>query len=111
MIGIFGVGGKRAGVALGEQVEIRTRFRNEQSLELDITKEWLEFRGLAASRLRLFQISNGVLTQVDISRLRRPFISTDIGAIRAHFGEVYSWFIRRGCVIELNGVPVEALTF
>src|SRR5438552_3952333 len=36
LIGIFGVGGKRAAVALGEQVEIRTRFRSERTFEIDI---------------------------------------------------------------------------
>jgi hypothetical protein len=37
LIGIFGVGSKRAGIALGEHVEIRTRYRKERSLQLDIT--------------------------------------------------------------------------
>ena len=32
LIGIFGVGGKRAGVALGELVEIRTRHNNGKSI-------------------------------------------------------------------------------
>ena len=45
-------------------------------------------------------------TQVDISRLRRPFVATDVGALRAHFGQIYSWFIRQGCVIELNGMAI-----
>jgi len=42
IIGIFGVGGKRAGIALGERVQIRSRFKNEDSFEIDISKEWLE---------------------------------------------------------------------
>lgn len=41
VIGIFGVGSKRAGIALGEQVEIRTRFRGERTFELNLTPEWL----------------------------------------------------------------------
>ncbi len=110
MIGIFGVGSKRAGVALGEQVEIRTRFRNEQSLELDITKEWLESDDWRLAAYEIPEIDRGT-TQVDISRLRRPFVGTDIGTLRAHFGEVYSWFIREGCVIELNGVAIQPLEF
>jgi hypothetical protein len=39
--GMFGVGGKRAAVALGERVEITTGFRREKSLQLDLTSEWL----------------------------------------------------------------------
>ena len=41
MIGVFGVGGKRAGIALAEHVTIKTRFQSEESSELNITKEWL----------------------------------------------------------------------
>ena len=36
MIGVFGVGSKRASIALGEQVEIRTRFRREATHQLDM---------------------------------------------------------------------------
>ena len=105
VIGIFGVGSKRAGIALGEQVEIKTRFRGEQSLELDITKEWLELEDWRLAAYEIPDMERGT-TQVDISRLRRPFVATDVGALRAHFGQIYSWFIRQGCVIELNGMAI-----
>jgi len=42
LIGIFGVGGKRASIALGEHVEIKTRHKKQGSFQLDITKDWLE---------------------------------------------------------------------
>src|SRR6266481_6915838 len=41
LIGIFGVGGKRAGIALAENIVIKTRFQEEESSQLDITPEWL----------------------------------------------------------------------
>ncbi|MGJ4907829.1 ATP-binding protein [Bradyrhizobium sp. HKCCYLS2033] len=110
VIGIFGVGSKRAGIALGEQVDIRTRFRSGQSLELNITREWLENEDWKLAAYEIPDIERGT-TRVEISRLRRPFISTDIGALRVHFGQTYSWFIRNGCVIEVNGVGVGAEDF
>ncbi len=76
MIGIFGVGSKRAGVALGEHVEIKTRFRNERSLELD-TKEWLESDDWHLNAYEIPAIDRGT-TQVDILKLRRPFVPTDM---------------------------------
>ncbi len=42
VIGIFGVGSKRAGIALGETVKIQTRYKKEASYEIEITKSWLE---------------------------------------------------------------------
>jgi hypothetical protein len=44
VIGIFGVGGKRAAVALGERVEIKTRFKKDKSLQIDLTSDWLTAR-------------------------------------------------------------------
>jgi histidine kinase/DNA gyrase B/HSP90-like ATPase len=110
VIGIFGVGSKRAGIALGEQVDIRTRFKSGQSLELNITREWLESEDWRLAAYEIPEIERGT-TQVEISRLRRPFVSTDIGALRAHFGQTYCWFIRDGCVIEINDVPVDPEDF
>ncbi|MBN9597923.1 MAG: ATP-binding protein [Afipia sp.] len=77
-IGIFGVGSKRAGIALGEQVEIRTRREQERSLELDITKEWLESDDWELAAYEIPEIPPST-TRIDISRLRRPFAKTDIG--------------------------------
>ena len=110
VIGIFGVGSKRASIALGEHVEIKTRFRGERSLEMDITTEWLKSGGWKLAAYEIPDIERGT-TQVDISRLRRPFIATDIGALPVHFGETYSWFIRNGCIIKLNGVDIDPLEF
>ncbi|SEI21932.1 ATP-binding protein [Tardiphaga sp. OK245] len=109
-IGIFGVGSKRAGIALGEQVEIRTRLRSERSLELDITKEWLESEDWELAAYEIPEIAPST-TQIDISRLRRPFIKTDIGDLRAHIGETYGWFIDRGCSIEVNEVATGSENF
>lgn len=110
VIGIFGVGSKRAGIALGEHVDIRTRFKNERSLELNITKEWLESEDWRLAAYEIPGIEKGT-TQVEISRLRRTFVSTDIGALRVHFGQTYGWFIQHGCVIKVNGIPIDAENF
>ena len=110
VIGIFGVGSKRASIALGEHVEFKTRFRGERSLEMDITTEWLKSGDWKLAAYEIPDIEKGT-TQVDISRLRRPFVPTDIGALRVHFGETYSWFIRNGCIIKLNGVDIDPEEF
>jgi hypothetical protein len=110
VIGIFGVGSKRAGIALGEQVEIRTRFKSERSLELNITKEWLESEAWQLAAYEIPDVEKGS-TQVDISRLRRPFVSTHIGALRVHLGQTYSWFIQNGCIIRVNGVAIDPQGF
>jgi hypothetical protein len=109
-IGIFGVGSKRAGVALGEQVEIRTRHNDARSFELDITKEWLQSDDWEIAAYEIPDITPGS-TRIDISRLRRPFAKTDIGDLRAHLAETYSWFLESGCIIKVNDTLIAPETF
>jgi hypothetical protein len=110
LIGIFGVGSKRAGIALGEEVQIRTRFGNERSLEIDITKEWLRAPDweLAAYEIPDFKPRT---TAVDISYLRKPFTQQDVDEIIVHLGETYDWFLQQGCTIAVNGNLVSARSF
>src|SRR5216684_111563 len=110
LIGIFGVGGKRASIALGERVEIKTRYHKEQTFELDITREWLESPDWELARYEIPDISQGT-TQVEISHLRKPFSQQNIDELLTHFGETYAWFIERDCAIEVNGTAVGPLTF
>lgn len=110
LIGIFGVGGKRAGVALGEHVEIRTRYKKEASFQLDITNDWLLSEDWELAAFEIPDISPGT-TSVDIARLRQTFDEEDVEHIRTHIGETYEWFISEGCTIRLNGDRIEGVAF
>ena len=111
LIGIFGVGGKRAAVALGERVEIRTRFKKEKSLQIDLTTEWLQEPG--EWMLPVYEVPDLPVgcTVVDVSKVRQTFDKDDVEVIRAHLGETYSWYISNGCEIRLNGEAVKPITF
>jgi hypothetical protein len=110
LIGIFGVGGKRAGVALGELVEIRTRHNKGKSIQIDLTKEWIESPSWDLDIYEVPEIAPGTTT-VDITKVRQGFDKDDVDLIRQHLGETYSWFINQGCAIELNGELIEPITF
>lgn len=110
LIGIFGVGGKRAGVALGEQVEIRTRAKGDKSLQLDITSDWLATEDWDLAAYEIPDIPQGTTT-IEISKLRQSFSDEDAEEMRAHLGEAYRWFIAEGCEITLNKKPVEPIAF
>jgi hypothetical protein len=111
VIGIFGVGGKRAAVALGERVEIRTRFKKEKSLQIDLTTEWLQEPG--EWKLPVYEVPDlpPSCTVVDVSKLRQTFDTNDVETVREHLSETYSWYIHNGCEIRLNGKAVKAITF
>ena len=92
LIGIFGVGGKRACIALGEHVEIKTRFKRDKTFQLDITKDWLEIDQWEIPVYTTGNIEPGT-TSVAISRLRKPFTQENVEEIRSHAGETYAWFL------------------
>lgn len=110
LIGIFGVGGKRAGIALGEQVEIRTRFEKEQAFELDISRDWLNTDDWEMPLYAIEDFPPGT-TIVEISRLREQLDDAQVAEMCTHLGETYSTFLKNGCRMKLNGEPVPALDF
>jgi hypothetical protein len=110
VIGVFGVGGKRAGIALAEQVIIKTRFLTEESCQLDITPEWLLNEDWNLPAYVIPDVEPGT-TQVDMSHLRKSLKQSDIDNLRTHLGETYDWFLNRGCTISVNGLSIEPLNF
>jgi len=110
LIGIFGVGGKRAGIALGELVEIRTRHKMGKSIQIDLTNEWIESPSWDLDIYEVPDIDPGSTT-VDITKVRQGFDKDDVEQFRQHVAETYSWFINQGCVIELNGTPISPTFF
>src|ERR1700730_16643152 len=92
VIGVFGVGGKRAGIALAEHVTIKTRFQEEESCELNITQAWLQTEDWNLPAYTIPDIEPGT-TEVDMSHLRKSLRTEDINDLRIHLGETYSWFL------------------
>lgn len=110
-IGIFGVGSKRAVVALAETVTIKTRHRNSDSYQIDITKDWLESSDWGIPHYQIPDIEEGVTT-IDLSALRKTFDEGDVSSLRDHIGETYEWFLRNeDCKIQVNGIKVKPRAF
>jgi hypothetical protein len=110
VIGIFGVGSKRAGIALGERVEIRTRFARQRSCQMDITPEWLQSSDWHLTAYEIPDIAAGT-TEVEISYLRKPFSRADVDEIRVKLGEIYDWFLQNGCTLRVNRRTVDPISF
>ena len=110
IIGVFGVGSKRASVAIGEHVEIKTRHKSAATYQLDITREWLETPDWTLPSYQIADIAQRT-TRVEISKLRRPFIVADIDQLKLHFAETYSWFIKQGCSIKVNNTKLAPIQF
>ncbi|UWQ32181.1 ATP-binding protein [Leisingera sp. M527] len=110
LIGNFGVGGKRASVALGEHVVITSRNNRQGSYQIEITKDWLADEDWKIDVNQVPNITPNT-TDVSISQVRQCFTQRDLEDLNRHLEATYANFIRQGCEIFLNGSPVGITTF
>lgn len=110
-IGIFGVGSKRAVVALAENVVIKTHRKGDKTYQIDVTSDWLESPVWDIPAYEIPNIPEGV-TSIDLSALRKTFSATDIDHLKQHLGETYGWFLdQRDCKILVNDESIKSLGF
>jgi len=112
VIGYFGVGSKRAVVALAQDVAIHSRFQNERSFTVKFDEHWIteepDWHLPYAESKRLLP---AYTTLIELSKLRVHVTRDEIEALRKHLSEVYSKFLDRGAVINVNGVRLGAINF
>lgn len=111
LIGVFGVGSKRAAIALAESVIIRTRQGSEATFQLEITKEWSETDDWEIPYYEVDPAPEGS-TRVLMSVLRRKVTNEIVDALGAHFGAVYGTFLESArFFLRVNGDLVSAIRF
>lgn len=110
LIGNFGVGGKRASVALGELVTITSRHKKQDSFQIVIDKDWLADEDWRIDVNRVPNLEPQT-TQVSISEVRQSFSQSDLDDLYKHLEATYATFISQGCRIFLNGDPVGVTVF
>jgi hypothetical protein len=109
-IGVFGVGSKRAVIALGEVVSLKTHHHGDRSFQIDITKEWLESPSWELAAYEIPPIEPGITT-VELGALRRGIAEQDVESLRTHIGEVYSHFLGENCTINVNEKQIIPVRF
>jgi hypothetical protein len=110
-IGIFGVGTKRAVVALAKDVRIRTRFGDGDTFQIEFDDAWLNDEDW---RLPLYQVESIAPggTQVELQKLRVVLTDEAEEQLRRHLGATYGRFISHpGVTLRLNGKPIAARFF
>lgn len=110
-IGIFGVGTKRAVVALAQEVRIRTMQRGK-TYEVDFDDDWLKQDG--NWELPYYEVDNipPGTTQIELTKLRRPLSDDTISQLTKHLGATYAKFLKKRKVrICLNGDPIPPVIF
>ena len=102
VIGYFGVGSKRAVIALSQDIEIHSRFEREKPFVVKLDDYWVT---KDPSWLLPYDESTRQLdpytTLVELNRLRIQITSAEIEELKKHLQEVYAKFIDRGAIIKV----------
>ena len=92
VIGIFGVGTKRAVVALAQDIRITTRYQDEETYRIEFDDEWLESEDW---ELQLYEV-DGIdrsTTIIDLHRLRFSLTTDLISQLMKHVQATYAKFL------------------
>lgn len=111
IIGLFGVGSKRAVVALAEEVRILTRHKDGSTYQIDIDASWLESDTWEMPVYEVGDIPENT-TIIDLSKLRLHLSADDEANLRNHLAETYACYLKKpNFQINLNGIDVKSKEF
>ncbi len=106
-IGIFGVGTKRAVVALAQDIRIKTRRKDGNSHQVEFDDNW--FMSSEDWHLPVYEISDidANSTIIEMTRLRIRIDNIKIESLMQHLGATYSKFLRhKNLNVKLNNIEV-----
>lgn len=105
-IGIFGVGTKRAVVALAQEIKIKTRHKKHTTFEIDIDDTWLENDDWEIPVYENDNIHEGT-TVIELQRLRIHISEESIAQLSHHLAATYAKFLTNNKVtIRVNETPL-----
>lgn len=110
-IGIFGVGSKRAVIALSQRIRISSRHLTKKTLAIEIDDEWIKDPDWTIPVYEVDPISTGS-TIINLDKLRDALNEEDHDRLINHFGATYALFIDSGKIeISVNGIPIKPVFF
>jgi hypothetical protein len=110
-IGIFGVGTKRAVVALAQDVKITTRFSKEKTSQIDFDDNWLKDDDWELPVYEVDEIPEGK-TIVELQKLRSQVTDEGIAHLKEHLQTTYAKFLTgKGVTLKLNDESLSPLFF
>ena len=111
-IGIFGVGSKRAVVALAEETRIYSRYKDEKTLLVEIKDEWI--KDDSTWELPVYTVDDlpEATTKIELVKLRDRIKEENEDELREHLGATYALFLdRTNFELLLNDTPILPVTF
>jgi len=111
-IGIFGVGTKRAVVALAQDIRIISRYGDDDVYGVEFDDSWLENESWILPVYGYdIDIDSGT-TLIELNRLRQTITEEKITRLKEHLSAVYALFLDKNAInIKVNDDGLKPLTF
>ena len=111
IIGIFGVGSKRAVIALSQQITIKSRNKAQPTFAVEIDDQWLEDDSWHFPVYRVGNIDAGS-TEIEMTKLREYLGAQDVRNIYSHLSATYAKLLNKETFsLVLNEEDVKATVF
>lgn len=110
-IGIFGVGTKRAVVALAQDIRIKTRQPRHVTCQIEFDDKWLEDNDWDLPVYEVDDITQGT-TIVELQRLRIQITDDAIAQLKEHLSTTYARFLTNNSItVSVNGEKLSSRFF
>lgn len=110
-IGIFGVGTKRAVVALSQDIKITARYGNGKTFQVEFDDNWLKDEDWHLPYFEVDTVNAGT-TVVELQKLRIEITDDAVNKLREHIAATYAKFLAApDVVIKLDGANVAPCFF
>lgn len=110
-IGTFGVGSKRAAVALSQLIRVTSRHRKLGTFQIEYDDEWLRNDDWHLNLYKVDDIAPST-TKVELSNLRIHLDNSSLSSLLETLSVVYARLIRKhNLCINLNGTPISPREF
>jgi hypothetical protein len=111
VIGLFGVGSKRAVVALAQQVKIYSRYKNNRTTLVEFDDNWIADPDWNITIYEADPVAQNT-TIIELTKLRDPINVDNEKRLIDHLGATYSQFISKSNFsITLNSKEIEPIVF
>ena len=112
IIGVFGVGAKRAVVALAEDVKIYSRKGSKKTFMIEFDQSWIEYEeSWFLDYYEVDEIEENT-TKIILSKLRKIITEEEINILKERFSATYGLLLLESNVqIRINKTKIKSKTF
>ena len=111
VIGIFGVGTKRAVVALAQYIKITTRHWRDKTYQVEFDDDWIATEGWELPLYEVDDIDENT-TIIELQKLRMQVTDKKIDQLKEHVEATYARFLTDNqLLMKLNGQKLGPRTF